>query len=154
VFVSTGAGAVGSIVVQLAKLDGLKVIASTGSAEKLEFLKGIGADVAFNYKIDSVKDVLAKEGPIDMYVFSIRAADELTRYRYWDNVGGETLEAALDHASIGARFIVSVLNLSLPFTSHGFVKECGMTSHYNSTDVGIKVRIFLPRHIFHRPLST
>jgi NADPH-dependent curcumin reductase CurA len=49
-FVSAAAGAVGSIVVQLAKRDGLKVIASAGSDKKVEFLKSIGADVAFNYK--------------------------------------------------------------------------------------------------------
>ncbi|KAJ3831834.1 hypothetical protein F5878DRAFT_647298, partial [Lentinula raphanica] len=50
-FVSTGAGLVGSsVVIQLAKQDGLKVIASAGSDDKVQFCKDIGADVAFNYK--------------------------------------------------------------------------------------------------------
>ena len=60
-------GAVGSFVIQLAKADGLKVIASAGSDEKVAFMKEVGADVAFNYKTTSIKKVLAEEGPIDMY---------------------------------------------------------------------------------------
>ncbi|KAF9464082.1 hypothetical protein BDZ94DRAFT_1257519 [Collybia nuda] len=99
VFVTTGGGPVGSLVIQLAKLDGLKVIASAGSDEKVEFMKDVGADVAFNYKKTSTREVLKKEGPIDVY---------------WDNVGGETLELALNAAKVGARFI-----------------ECGMISGYN-----------------------
>ena len=59
-------GPVGSVLVQLAKLDGLKVIASAGSDDKVEFVKSIGADVAFNYKTTSTWDVLEKEGPINM----------------------------------------------------------------------------------------
>jgi NADPH-dependent curcumin reductase CurA len=55
-----------SLVVQLAKLEGLKVIASAGSDEKVKFMKSIGADVAFNYKTTVTRDVLEKEGPINM----------------------------------------------------------------------------------------
>ena len=54
------------IVIQLAKLDGLKVIASAGSEEKVKFMKEIGADVAFNYKTTSTNEVLEKEGPVDV----------------------------------------------------------------------------------------
>ncbi len=50
----------------MAKVQGLKVIASAGSDEKVEFMKSIGADVAFNYKKESTKDVLEKNGPINM----------------------------------------------------------------------------------------
>lgn len=57
-----------SFVIQLAKLEGLKVIASAGSDEKVEYLKEVGADVAFNYKTTSTKDILEKEGPINMCV--------------------------------------------------------------------------------------
>jgi len=99
-FVSGGAGPVGSFVIQLAKADGLKVIASAGSPEKVAFMKSVGADIAFNYKEEDTAAVLAREGPIDVF---------------WDNVGGTTLEAALDAANVGARFI-----------------ECGMISGYNS----------------------
>ena len=52
--------------IQLAKSQGLKVIASAGSEEKVKFIKSIGADVAFNYKTTSTAEVLAKEGPINM----------------------------------------------------------------------------------------
>jgi len=89
-FVTTGAGAVGSMVIQLAKLDGLKVIASAGSDEKVAFMKEIGADVAFNYKTQSTKEILDKHGPIDIY---------------WDHVGGEVLDLALGAANTFARFI-------------------------------------------------
>ena len=55
-------------VIQFAKLDGLKVIASAGSEEKVKFMKEVGADVAFNYKTTSTNEILEKEGPIDVLV--------------------------------------------------------------------------------------
>lgn len=83
VFVSAGAGSVGSfvlvlaviisfidhrcrMVIQLAKQQGLKVIGSAGSDDKVEYMKKIGADVAFNYKTSNTADVLSSEGPINM----------------------------------------------------------------------------------------
>ncbi|KAJ6452385.1 hypothetical protein C8R47DRAFT_1169175 [Mycena vitilis] len=89
-FVTAGAGAVGSMVIQLAKRDGLKVIASAGSDEKVQFMRSIGADVAFNYKSTNTREVLAHEGPIDVY---------------WDNVGGSFLDAALEHAAVYGRIL-------------------------------------------------
>ena len=99
--------------IQLAKLGGLKVIASAGSEEKVKFMKEVGADVAFNYKTTSTNEILEKEGPIDVSVYPYPFVSLLTnKYvlvsRYWDNVGGETLDAALMNASTGARFIVSI----------------------------------------------
>ena len=61
-------GPVGSFVIQLAKAEGLKVIASAGSEEKVAFMKSIGADVAFNYKTTRTADVLEREGPVNMCV--------------------------------------------------------------------------------------
>ncbi|EKM51643.1 uncharacterized protein PHACADRAFT_150208 [Phanerochaete carnosa HHB-10118-sp] len=91
VFVSSGAGPVGSMVIQLAKQAGCKVITCASSDEKVRELTGtVGADVAFNYKTTSVFDVLEKEGPINIY---------------WDNVGADALDAALQNAANGARFI-------------------------------------------------
>ncbi|KAK7032713.1 NAD(P)-binding protein [Favolaschia claudopus] len=97
VFVTTGAG---MMVIQLAKQAGLKVIASAGSEEKVKFMKSIGADVAFNYKFTDTRGVLAKEGPIDIY---------------WDNVGGDILDAALEFSAVQGRFL-----------------ECGAISGYNT----------------------
>lgn len=67
-YISTAAGPVGSMLVQLARLTNptLKIIGSTGSDEKVDFLGEIGVDVAFNYKKESVKSVLEREGPIDL----------------------------------------------------------------------------------------
>ncbi|OCH96221.1 NAD-P-binding protein [Obba rivulosa] len=101
-FVTAASGPVGATVVQLAKGDGCKVIASAGSDEKVAFVNSLGADVTFNYKTVPTRKVLQKEGPINIY---------------WDNVGGETLEAAIDAAETHSRFI-----------------ECGMISQYNTQD--------------------
>ncbi|KAH8818810.1 alcohol dehydrogenase [Flagelloscypha sp. PMI_526] len=90
IFISTGAGPIGSLVIQFAKAEGLKVIASAGSDDKVQFMKDCGADIAFNYKTASTREVLSREGPLNIY---------------WDHVGGETLDAALDHAAPFARFI-------------------------------------------------
>ena len=46
----------------------MKVIASAGSDDKVQFLKELGADVAFNYKTTQTSEILEKEGPIDVYV--------------------------------------------------------------------------------------
>ncbi|EUC63197.1 alcohol dehydrogenase, partial [Rhizoctonia solani AG-3 Rhs1AP] len=91
IYVSAGAGTVGSLVAQLAKAKGLKVIASAGSNDKVEAMKRMGVDVAFNYKTADVADVLVKEGPIDIY---------------WDHIGGPQLEAAIGACNLYARIIV------------------------------------------------
>lgn len=57
-----------STVVQIAKAEGFKVIASAGSDDKVKWVSSIGADVAFNYKKTDTHEVLKKEGPINMCV--------------------------------------------------------------------------------------
>jgi NADPH-dependent curcumin reductase CurA len=106
VFVSGAAGAVGSLVGQIAKLKGAKrVIGSAGSAEKVaHVVDDLGFDAAFNYKDGPVVDQLRAAAPDGIDV-------------YFDNVGGEHLEAAL-----------AVLNV------HGRVAACGMISLYNATE--------------------
>jgi NADPH-dependent curcumin reductase CurA len=78
IFVSCAAGAVGSAAVQIARLKGLRVIGSAGSAEKVEWLRSLGVE-AFNYRETPAKEALA-DG-IDAY---------------FDNVGGDQLVAALN----------------------------------------------------------
>ena len=78
VFVSGAAGAVGSVVGQIAKLKGCRVIGSAGSPEKVAWLRELGFDEAFDYREVPAREAL-QEG-IDLY---------------FDNVGGPTLEAAL-----------------------------------------------------------
>ncbi|THU97229.1 NAD(P)-binding protein [Dendrothele bispora CBS 962.96] len=91
IFVSSGASAVGSLVIQIAKLKGMKVIASAGSDAKVAYMKSVGADVAFNYKKTSYDAALAEHGPIQVY---------------WDNVGVEALDAALEAATAQAKFVI------------------------------------------------
>jgi NADPH-dependent curcumin reductase CurA len=92
VFVSAAAGAVGSLVGQIARLCGAeRVIGSAGSAEKVAYLTGeLGFDAAFDYKAGPVLEQLAKAAPAGIDV-------------YFDNVGGDHLDAALALARIGAR---------------------------------------------------
>jgi NADPH-dependent curcumin reductase CurA len=83
VFVSGGAGAVGSAACQLAKLHDCKVIASAGSDAKVKMLRDeLGADFAFNYKDGDPLDHLKAAAPDGIHV-------------YFDNTGGPQLEAAL-----------------------------------------------------------
>ena len=83
VFISGAAGAVGNVAGQLAKLRGCRVIGSAGSAEKVQsLLDECGFDAAFNYKTGPTLDQLNRAAPDGIDV-------------YFDNVGGESLEAAL-----------------------------------------------------------
>ncbi|KAI0035811.1 alcohol dehydrogenase [Vararia minispora EC-137] len=106
-FVTSAAGGVGSVIVQLAKMDGMKVIASSGSDEKAEFVKELGADISFNYRTTSTEEILQREGPIDLY---------------YDNVGEETLDLALKYASTHANFIMSgmISSYNKPDKSYAF----------------------------------
>ena len=104
VFVSGAAGAVGATVCQIAKLRGCTVIATAGSDEKLAWLKSVGVDEVVNYKKGNLLD-------------NVRAAAPKGIDIYFDNVGGEHLEVALEVARPFARFI-----------------ECGMISVYNNTE--------------------
>jgi hypothetical protein len=106
VFVSGAAGAVGSLVGQIARLRGASlVVGSAGSAEKVAYLtERLGFDAAFNYKDGPVGDQLAKAAPDGIDV-------------YFDNVGGDHLEAAIS-----------------AFRVHGRVAACGSISHYNAVE--------------------
>lgn len=104
IFISGAAGAVGSVAGQLAKLRGCRVIGTAGSAEKIRFLKEeCGFDKAFNYKTQPVLEQLNQAAPEGIDV-------------YFDNVGGEMLEAALATLRVYGRIIA-----------------CGSISGYNAT---------------------
>ncbi|WP_101847363.1 NADP-dependent oxidoreductase [Zhihengliuella sp. ISTPL4] len=106
VFVSGAAGAVGTAVGQIAKLLGAgRVIGSAGSPEKVALLtEKYGYDAAFNYKDGPVREQLATLVPEGVDVF-------------FDNVGGDHLEAALDVMNDGGRIAL-----------------CGAITSYNSTE--------------------
>jgi NADPH-dependent curcumin reductase CurA len=92
VFVSGAAGAVGSAVCQIAKIRGCTVVASAGADEKLAWLKSVGVDAGVNYKRGALLE-------------NVRAAAPKGIDIYFDNVGGEHLEVALEVARPFARFI-------------------------------------------------
>lgn len=92
VFVSAAAGAVGQVVCQIAKIKGGTVIGSAGGPEKCAYLKEIGVDHVIDYKVEKdLTAALAKAAPKGIDV-------------YFDNVGGDHLEAALNAARPFARF--------------------------------------------------
>ena len=100
IFISAASGSVGQIVAQLAKREGLKVIGSVGSDEKLSYIRNeLGVD-GFNYKLEKPTEALARLAPQGLDI-------------YYDNVGGEHLEAALgamnDYGRIVACGMISVL---------------------------------------------
>ena len=103
VFVSAATGAVGSIVCQIAKLKGCKIIASAGSEEKIKWLQeDIGVDFSFNYKeCGSINETLKNAAPNGIDI-------------YFENVGGEHLQAAINNMN-----------------HHGRIVMCGMISQYN-----------------------
>ena len=101
VFVSAAAGAVGSTVVQIAKARGLTVIGSAGGPDKAAWVRSLGADAVIDYKAGPVVKALGEAAPRGIDV-------------YFDNVGGEHLDAALAHARPNARFAI-----------------CGMINVYN-----------------------
>jgi NADPH-dependent curcumin reductase CurA len=106
VFVSAAAGGVGSAVVQIAKAKGMIVIGSAGGADKCAWVRALGADAVIDYKAEPLVAALAREaaavgsGGIDVY---------------FDNVGGDHLDAAFSAARQNARFAI-----------------CGMIEGYNN----------------------
>merc|ERR1719228_2422066 len=118
VVVSGAAGAVGSLVGQIAKIKGCRVIGFAGTDSKCEWLETIGFDHAFNYKKVSVPECLAKAAP--------KGVD-----CYFDNVGGE-MSAAVFNA----------------MNTRGRASICGAISHYNDVGGYTKTTDILPLCVF------
>lgn len=103
VLVSGAAGAVGSVVGQIGKIKGCKVIGIAGGAAKCKYIvEELGFDAAIDYKSENVYDAIKRECPKGLDV-------------YFDNVGGEILDAALSRIRMGARIVI-----------------CGAISQYNN----------------------
>jgi NADPH-dependent curcumin reductase CurA len=104
VVVSGAAGAVGTVVGQLAKIHGCTVVGIAGGPEKCAYLKELGFDAAIDYKSENLHEALKAHCPKGIDV-------------YFDNVGGPTLEAALGRLAKHARVVI-----------------CGAISQYNATE--------------------
>jgi NADPH-dependent curcumin reductase len=108
VVVSGAAGATGMVTGQIAKIKGCRTIGIAGGAEKCNYIvKELGFDAAIDYKAENVIEGLRKHCPQGLNVF-------------FDNVGGDILDAALANLARGARVVI-----------------CGAISQYNTT-TGIK----------------
>jgi NADPH-dependent curcumin reductase CurA len=104
VVVSAAAGAVGSVVGQLAKIKGCRAVGIAGGADKCRYLVAdLGFDAAIDYKSEDVTAALRKSCPQGINI-------------YFDNVGGDILEAALANLARGAQIVI-----------------CGAISQYNNT---------------------
>jgi NADPH-dependent curcumin reductase CurA len=105
VVVSGAAGAVGSVAGQIAKIKGCRVIGIAGGEEKCRWLiDDLGFDAAIDYKAEDVRRALREHAPKGVDV-------------YFDNVGGEILDAVLTRLARGARIVI-----------------CGAVSQYNATE--------------------
>ena len=104
VVVSGAAGATGSVVGQIAKIKGCRVVGIAGGAAKCQYLvKELGLDAAIDYKAEDVSKALRQHCPKGIDV-------------YFDNVGGDILDAVLAQINLGARIAI-----------------CGAISQYNNT---------------------
>ena len=104
VVVSGAAGAVGSVVGQIAKITGCRAVGIAGGADKCAYLtEKLGFDAAIDYKSEDVKAALKTHCPDGIHV-------------YFDNVGGDILDAALSRLALHARIVI-----------------CGAISQYNNT---------------------
>jgi hypothetical protein len=133
VFVSGAAGAVGSVVGQVAKVKGCRVVGSAGSADKVRWLtEELGFDYAFDYHDADLRAELGKGAAEGLDV-------------YFDNVSGDHLQAAISH-----------------MREFGRIALCGAISMYNDTEpapgptnlaraigMGLNIRGFLVRHYSH-----
>lgn len=104
VFVSGAAGAVGSVAAQLARVRGARVIGSAGTPDKVAWLDELELDAAFDYRETETRQALRELAPDGIDV-------------YFDNVGGETLEAAIGAMRLRGRIVA-----------------CGSISRYNATE--------------------
>jgi NADPH-dependent curcumin reductase len=103
VVVSGAAGAVGAQVGQIAKIKGCRAVGIAGGAEKCAYLRELGFDAVIDYKAEDVAAALREHCPDGIHVF-------------FDNVGGDILDAALARLAPRARVVI-----------------CGAISQYNAT---------------------
>lgn len=106
VLVSAASGAVGSLVGQIAKIKGCRVVGIAGAPEKCSWVTDVaGFDDVVSYKTGDLREGLDRACPDGIDV-------------YFDNVGGDTLQAAMERLSLGARVIL-----------------CGLMAQYNTDEM-------------------
>jgi NADPH-dependent curcumin reductase CurA len=123
VVVSAAAGAVGSVVCQLAVAKGCRVIGIAGGEDKVAWLREIGVDEAIDYKSENVLRRLREVAPNGIDV-------------YFDNVGGEILDAALANLRRGARIVL-----------------CGAIASYNDASLAQGPRRYMSLLVFRASMT-
>ncbi|KAL8760840.1 MAG: hypothetical protein Q9184_002999 [Pyrenodesmia sp. 2 TL-2023] len=123
IFISAASGAAGQVVGQLAKHGGLTVIGSVGSNEKLDFIRNdLQFDNGFNYEKEKAREALARLAPNGIDI-------------YYENVGGELLEAALEvmtnHGRIGQWTYIN-RSSRRSVEAYAALVTCGMISQYKA----------------------
>ena len=104
--VSAASGAVGSLVGQIARIKGCRVIGIAGAPQKCAWVKDVaGFDDCISYKTGDLRDALDKVAPEGFDV-------------YFDNVGGDMLQAAMERLRLGARVVL-----------------CGLMAQYNTDEM-------------------
>ncbi len=141
VFVSGAAGAVGSLVGQIAKLKGCRVVGSAGEDDKVELLKQLGFDEAFNYKtVGDINQAVAKACPkglsnskqernLSSWIIILTTNNKHEGVDvYFDNVGGPISDA-----------------VTLITNNYGRISVCGQISYYNEEEVQLGPRYRVER---------
>jgi NADPH-dependent curcumin reductase len=114
VVVSGGAGAVGSVVGQIAKLKGCRVVGIAGGTEKVDYMLNVlGYDDAIDYRVGNLRTALRRACPDGINV-------------YFDNVGGDTLDICLSLLAMKARVVI-----------------CGAISQYNNAEGAVGPKAYL-----------
>ncbi|HYK72909.1 MAG TPA: NADP-dependent oxidoreductase [Pseudoneobacillus sp.] len=113
VVISGAAGAVGSVVGQIARLKGCRVVGICGSDEKKQYLiEELGFNAVVNYKTENVREALQQYCPNGIDI-------------YFDNVGGDITDQVISHINFGARIVI-----------------CGAISEYNFAEASVGPRLF------------
>lgn len=123
VLVSAAAGAVGSVVVQLAKARGCRVIGVAGGPEKCAWLRELGCDEVIDHREGNLTKQVRAAAPDGVNV-------------YFDNVGGDMLDAALANLAMGARIVI-----------------CGAISAYNAEQLPEGPRRYMSLLVFRASMS-
>jgi NADPH2:quinone reductase len=123
-FVNGGSGGVGSCVVQMAKILGARVIATGGSAEKVEICRRLGADLAINYKTEDVNAAIKSFAPEGVNV-------------WWETLREPDFERTISHLAMRGRMVVMAGRDARPTFPVGpfYVKDCSLSGFamFNAT---------------------
>lgn len=115
VFVNGGSGGVGSMVIQMAKIAGARVVTTAGNQDKMEVCKELGADLVLNYRTDDVATELSRYAPAGVHV-------------WWETIRNPDFDLAVNALAARGRMILMAGREARPAFPVGpfYVKECSL----------------------------